>query len=90
MKVDIEWYGNPDDRSYRVNFDKVSKIVSWRAERRATDRALEVYEALEKERLEWTDECFTLEWYRSLEKWSKVNKEVEKYGGILDINSVVD
>ena len=80
----IEWYGDPDHRSYRVDFRKIESL-GWRAELSARDGALEIYERLESGELERTPETITLGWYRQLVEWHRIIKRVELHGGILDI-----
>jgi nucleoside-diphosphate-sugar epimerase len=83
--VRIEWYGDPDHRSYRVSFEKIEKVLGWQAKWTAGDGALEIYEALESGKLKKTAETITLGWYSELVKWHKIIKEVEMYGGIIEI-----
>ncbi len=84
-KVDIEWYGDPDNRSYRVSFDKIERTLKWKARRSGEDGVLEIIEALDAGRLDKTPQTITLEWYRQLVTWHKIIKSVEQYGGILEI-----
>ena len=82
--VQIEWYGDPDHRSYRVGFRRI-EAMGWKAELTARDGALEIYRRLEAGTLEKTPETITLTWYRQLVEWHRIIKEVELHGGILDI-----
>lgn len=82
--VEIEWYGDPDHRSYRVSFDKIESI-GYTAQYGAEDGVNEIREALETNGLDKTPTTITLTWYQELVKWHKVIKEVELYGGIVDI-----
>lgn len=84
-KVDIEWYGDPDHRSYSVSFDKVESALGWKAAWNAEKGAKEIVEKLESGELEKTTQTITLEWYKDLIKWHKIIKNAEMYGGILDI-----
>lgn len=84
-KVDIEWYGDPDHRSYLVGFDKIEKTLNWKAVRSGEDGVLELVEALNAGKLDRTPQTITLEWYRNLVEWHRIIKSVEKYGGILEI-----
>lgn len=83
--VSIEWYGDPDHRSYRVAFGKVERTLGWTARWTAADGALEIWEALEAGRLAKDSTTITLEWYRKLETWHRIIREVERYGGILQL-----
>ena len=82
--VDIEWYGDADLRSYNVSFDKIESI-GYKAEKVAEDGVREILLKLEDGSLEKTLDTITLDWYEELTRWHKKIKEVEKYGGILDI-----
>jgi nucleoside-diphosphate-sugar epimerase len=83
-EVEIEWYGPVDHRSYRVAFDKI-EALGWRAEKSASDGVAEIVAALAEGRIDKTTETITLEWYKELARWHRRIREVEMYGGILDI-----
>ena len=51
----------------------------------AEDGVLEIYEALDKGLLKKTTESITIQWYQELVKWHKKIKEIEMYGGIIDL-----
>ena len=82
--VEIEWYGDEDLRSYRVSFEKI-EALGYKAEKIAEDGVKEILEKLESGELDKTSKTITLEWYQELAAWHKKIKEVEKYGGMLDI-----
>ena len=82
--VALEWYGDPDHRSYRVSFDKIEDL-GYKATHNAKDGVMEIAEALQSGKLDKTTETLTLNWYQELVKWHKIIKEVEMYGGIIDI-----
>ena len=83
-EVEIEWYGDPDRRSYRVAFDRI-EALGWRAETTAEDGVAEICEALEAGIVDKTVQTVTLDWYRELARWHRVIREVEMYGGIVEI-----
>lgn len=83
--ITIEWYGDPDHRSYRVNFDKVESALNWKAKWTGADGALEVYRHLEAGTLKKSIQTITLDWYKELIKWHKIIKDAELHGGIIDI-----
>lgn len=85
-EVEIEWYGDPDKRSYRVSFKKIREVLGWQPLRKAEFGVAEIIEKLEAGILDKTLETITLEWYTQLERWHKIIKELELYGGILNIN----
>lgn len=82
--IEIEWYGEPDLRSYRVAFDKIESL-GWKAQRTAREGASEVYAALEAGTIDKTPNTITLQWYQELVQWHKIIRATEMYGGILDI-----
>ena len=83
-EVEIEWYGDPDRRSYRVAFDRI-EALGWRAETTAEDGVAEICEALEAGTVDKTVQTVTLDWYRELARWHGIIREVEMYGGIVEI-----
>lgn len=85
-KVEIEWYGDPDKRSYRVSFDKIYKTIGWKPKRDAEYGVREIVKKLEERVIDRTIQTITLDWYTELEKWHKIIKEVEMYGGILNVS----
>ena len=83
--VDIEWYGDPDKRSYRVSFKKIKNVINWTPKRKAEDGVKEIIQKLESGEIDKTIQTITLDWYTELEKWYNLIKELEMYGGILNI-----
>jgi len=61
------WVGSPDNRSYRVKFDKISKVLNFRSEWDIGDGAKEVMEALENGIIKYGDDrTITVKWYKHL------------------------
>ena len=82
--VEIDWYGDPDRRSYRVAFGKI-EALGYRAEKTAGDGVAEICEALDAGTVDRTTRTITLDWYKELLRWHKLVHDVEMYGGIVDI-----
>ena len=80
--VSIEWYGDPDHRSYRVAFDKIESL-GYCAKRTAEDGVREICEALEAGVVDKTTDTITIDWYKDLLAWHERIKATELYGGIL-------
>lgn len=80
----IEWYGEPDHRSYRVSFEKIERL-GWRARCDAADGVREIVSGLEAGRIDKTPETITLEWYQSLENWQRIIRETALHGGMVDL-----
>ncbi|MGI9356291.1 MAG: NAD-dependent epimerase/dehydratase family protein [Rhizobiaceae bacterium] len=83
-RVEIEWYGEPDRRSYNVDFQKIERL-GYRTKLNVEDGVMEICAALEAKKIDRTADTITLEWYKNLAKWYEIVKEVELYGGMLDI-----
>lgn len=83
-QVDIEWYGDPDHRSYRVSFDKIES-VGWKAQWRAEDGVAEIVEALESGVTDRTPETITLDWYKALSRFQEILGEVTIDGELFDL-----
>lgn len=63
----IEWYGDPDARSYRVAFDRLAAL-GWRARHDVGEAAAKIAALLEAGRLERTPRTITLDWYEAIER----------------------
>jgi len=67
VEFNYEWYGFPDHRSYRVNFNKIKEVLNFHPEYTIEDGAREVYEALKSGKLDPDDPAtITVEWYKRL------------------------
>jgi len=66
ISFNIEWYGSPDKRSYRVNFDKIRRVLGFKPDYTPKEGALEVYESLESGKVTDSLETKTVEWYKHL------------------------
>ncbi len=84
-EVSIEWYGDPDHRSYRVSFAKI-EALGYRAERVAEHGVTEICEALEAGTLDRTTDTITIDWYKELLAWEQRLKKVTLHGGLLDLD----
>ena len=82
--VEIEWYGDPDGRSYRVAFERI-EALGYRADRTAADGVAEICAALEAGAVDRTTRTITLEWYKELTRWHRIVRDAEMYGGIIEI-----
>ena len=82
--VTIEWYGDPDHRSYQVSFDKVERL-GWRAQLDAADGVAEICDALDSGKTERTPSTITLDWYKALEEYQRIVRGTELHGGMLNL-----
>jgi nucleoside-diphosphate-sugar epimerase len=68
----IEWYGEPDTRSYRVNFTKIKDWLGFETLYTPREGSREIYEALESGRIADTPETNVIRWWKSLQDQGKV------------------
>jgi len=82
VELNYDWYGSPDTRSYRINFDKITKL-GFRAHHTVDEAARELYEALEKGIVQDTMKTRTVEWYKHLIEMDRFISDIKFKGGIL-------
>jgi nucleoside-diphosphate-sugar epimerase len=63
----IEWYGEPDTRSYRVDFTKIKKILGFNTLYTPKEGAREIYKALESGQIIDTPETNVIYWWKLLQ-----------------------
>ena len=73
---ELEWYGDPDKRSYRVKFDKIRKKLGFETNYTPKDGAKEIYMSLEKRQINDNIKSRTVEWYKYLLNSEKLLKEI--------------
>ncbi|MCX8176609.1 MAG: SDR family oxidoreductase, partial [Candidatus Bathyarchaeota archaeon] len=64
----IEWYGEPDARSYAVDFTKIRKKLNFLTTHTPSDGAREVYKALEEKMVVDSPETKVIQWWRQLQE----------------------
>jgi len=84
--VAIEWYGDPDRRSYCVSFERVAEL-GFEPRYQAADGVREICARLDAGTLDRWPRTLTLGWYELLAEWHERIRSVEMYGGILDLRS---
>lgn len=84
--VTLEWYGEPDHRSYQVDFSRIEQL-GFVPEVEAGEGAHEIFQALERGVVERSEQSITLAWYRRLTNDEELGAKVRLHGGILDIDS---
>lgn len=83
IPIEVQWYGSPDKRSYRVNFDKIHRNLGFVADCTLRDGAREVYEALENGKVTDSKKTKTVEWYKHLLNLHATLKEIVIHDTIL-------
>jgi len=69
IPFEYEWYGAPDFRSYRVNFDKARRELGFSPEYDTRKGAREIWKALQEGRIDPDDpQAITIDWYKKLIK----------------------
>lgn len=79
----MEWYGDPDNRSYQVNFDKISNVLGYSTEMTFEDGSREIFEALRDQRVITDERTKTVVWYTTLINWKKRLDSIMDRGEVL-------
>jgi len=82
-KFDFTWYGDPDHRSYQVNFAKIKAILGFIPDWTPLEGAKEIADALESGAVKADIYTKTLAWYTELIEWEKRMKDLAPDGNIL-------
>lgn len=77
MEFELEWYGDPDHRSYQVSFDKIHDGLGYETKYTFEDGAQEIYKALDNDAVRTGPTTSTLGWYKAL-----LNGEVPEAGEV--------
>lgn len=64
--INVEWYGDPDHRSYRVEFKKIEDL-GYKVDYSIVDGVAEICKCLENGTLEKTEKTITLDWYQKIQ-----------------------
>jgi nucleoside-diphosphate-sugar epimerase len=65
-EVNIEWYGDPDHRSYKVSFEKIRKTLEFVPQMNIPEAALEIAAGFKNGPLAPKPQNYTLAWYQKL------------------------
>lgn len=82
-KFAMEWYGDPDGRSYRVSFGKLRNALDFRAQIDAAGGAREIFHALAAGEVSPGPKTRTVEWYKLLLEWHRLLADVTIAGSVL-------
>lgn len=78
LEFKYKWFGSPDNRSYRVNFDKIAEKLDFKPKYTPAEGAKEVYEAIKSGRVDPnSDKTITVKWYKELIEIDKILKEIK-------------
>ena len=79
----LEWYGDADVRSYRVDFSKIAKTLNYKVEHTPEIAAKEIYTALENNEVSTGTKTITLQWYKHLMESQEITKKVSLKDSVL-------
>ena len=65
--IKLNWYGDPDNRSYKIAFDKINKITNFKCNYDLLYGIEEISKKLKKNKIPKSDKTLTLKWYKYLE-----------------------
>jgi nucleoside-diphosphate-sugar epimerase len=82
-KPSLDWYGDPDNRSYRVSFKKARDVLGYVPRTTPKEAAKELETALSKNELIDSPESYTVNWYKHLISDPKARESVELRGTVL-------
>jgi nucleoside-diphosphate-sugar epimerase len=78
VEFNYEWYGFPDNRSYRVSFDKIKNVLKFSPKYTPKEGAREIFQALKEGKLIADDpRTITVKWYKNLIEMDKILKEIK-------------
>jgi len=69
----IEWYGEPDTRSYRVGFTKIKDRLGFKTLYTPREGAREIYKALESGQIAETPETNVIRWWKLLQDQGRIS-----------------
>lgn len=76
VPFEIEWYGSPDKRSYRVAFNKISETLGFAPKYTPREGAREIYDALKNGTVINSLKTKTVDWYKHLLQAQALVKDV--------------
>lgn len=83
IKYEIDWYGSPDHRSYKVSFKKFKELTDFSCKFTPKEGAQEIFMALKTNKLVETTKTKTVEWYKHLIDCQSLVSEVASRNTIL-------
>ena len=84
LPFNYEWYGDCDTRSYKVNFDKIKRILKFKPGITIKQGAKNIFDALNASKINPDDpRMITVKWYKYLLEIQKLINDIELDGIIL-------
>jgi nucleoside-diphosphate-sugar epimerase len=76
IPYEVQWYGNPDFRSYKVSFRKILETIHFKPSHTPREAAIEIFEALKSGAIVESMKTKTVEWYKHLLASHDLNSQV--------------
>lgn len=78
MKIPFkkEWYGDPDTRSYKIDFNKINRVLGYRTKFGVSEGAREISNALKNNKTTDSIQTKTVEWYKYIIEAEKISSSV--------------
>lgn len=76
----LEWYGDPDTRSYQVGFGKAQRVLGYRPKLTVSDAVRAIEEGLASGTLPAAPDTRTVDWYRHLLTDASAGEAVKLHG----------
>jgi nucleoside-diphosphate-sugar epimerase len=83
IPYEVEWYGSPDFRSYKVSFKKFKTELGFEAKHSPEDGASEIISELKNGSISDSLKTRTVDWYKHLIKCSELSSQVMMRGVLL-------
>ncbi|MFW9972488.1 MAG: NAD-dependent epimerase/dehydratase family protein [Candidatus Odinarchaeota archaeon] len=66
IDYELDWYGEPDTRSYRVDFSKLKKCLGFDIKHTVEEAAMNIYDALETGKTKKDETTSIVGWYKKI------------------------
>jgi nucleoside-diphosphate-sugar epimerase len=76
IPYEVQWYGSPDYRSYKISFKKFQETVHFKPSYTPREGAIEIFEALKNGTIVESMKTKTVEWYKHLLTSHDLNSQV--------------
>ena len=78
-----KWYGDPDSRSYKINFKKIHDTLGYKTKWTIADGAKEIFDALRTGKTTDSIQTKTVEWYKYLLEAKRISDSISINNKIL-------
>jgi nucleoside-diphosphate-sugar epimerase len=71
-----EWYGDPDTRSYKIDFNKINNVLGYKTKYTVSDGVKEISNALKNNKTTDSLQTKTVEWYKHIIEAEKITNSI--------------